>query len=148
MPVCWFCHEAAQILTVCRSIILKFWHKNMIPSKLTFLLLLLLVTYLLEVPPPPSAPPCGVDVSTITSGCTTISVDEYDDGSSVIVVRDRSDGILRGYFIFLLDLVARTGRFRIFFFNRGEFSGEGVGILSALSLGRTWNSQTRLFRSP
>ena len=57
------------------------------------------------------------------------------------MVRDRSDGILRGYFIFLLDLVARTGRFLIFFFSFGEFSGEGVGILSALSLGRTWNEK-------
>ena len=105
---------------------------------LTFLLSLLLVVtlYLLEAPPPPSVAPGGTDVSTTTSGCTTISVDEYCDGSSVIVVSDRSEGILRGYFIFLLDLVARTGRFRIFF-NFGEFSGEGVGILSALSLGRT-----------
>ena len=113
---------------------------------LTFLLLLLLLVvtlYLLEVPPPPSVPPGGTpDVSTITSGCTTISVDEYCDGSSVIVVSDRSDGILRGYFILRLDFVARTGRLRIFLaLIFGEFSGDGVGILSALSFGRTYKKE-------
>ena len=108
---------------------------------LTFLVLLLLlvvILYLFDELPPPSVPPGGTaEVSTITSGCTTISVDEYCEGSSVIVVRDRSDGILRGYFILRLDLVARTGRLRIFFLSFGEFSGDGVGILSALSFGRT-----------
>ena len=62
-------------------------------------------------------------------------MDEYCEGSSVIVVNERSDGILRGYLIFLLDRVARIGRFRSFSF--GEDSGDGVGILSPLSFGRT-----------
>ena len=53
----------------------------------------------------------------------------------MIVVNDRSEGILRGYFIFLLERVARTGRLR--FLSLGDASGDGVGILSALSFGRT-----------
>lgn len=82
--------------------------------------------------PPPSF---GTDVSTTTSGCTTISVEEYCDGSSDIVVNDRSEGIRRGYFIFLLDLVVRTGRLRIF--TLGDGSGDGVGIRSESFFGRT-----------
>lgn len=53
-----------------------------------------------------------------------------------MVVKDKSEGILRGYFIFLLDLVARTGKFLIL--ARGEDSGDGVGILSSFSFGRTY----------
>jgi hypothetical protein len=63
-------------------------------------------------------------------------VEEYCDGSSEIVVRDISDGILLGYFIRLLLFVARTGKFLIL--ARGEGSGDGVGILSSFSLGRTY----------
>lgn len=77
----------------------------------------------------------GTDVSTTTSGWTTISVEEYCDGSSDIVVKERSEGIRRGYFIFRLDRVARTGRLR--FFNLGDGSGDGVGIRSESFFGRT-----------
>ena len=78
---------------------------------------------------------CCNEVSTTTSGWTTISVEEYCDGSSEIVVNDISDGILLGYLIRLLLFVARTGKFLIF--ARGDGSGDGVGILSSFSFGRT-----------
>lgn len=79
-------------------------------------------------------PSCGwTDVSTITYGWTTISVEEYCDGSSDIFVKDKSEGIRRGYFILRLDLVALIGS--LCNFTLGDDSGEGVGILSALSFG-------------
>ena len=81
---------------------------------LTFLLLLLLLFVTTDAP--------GTEVSTTTSGCTTISCDEYCVGSSVIVLRDRSEGIL-GYTRPLLTV--RTGRSGF-----GDGSGVGRGIRS------------------
>jgi len=70
-----------------------------------------------------------VDVSTTISGSTIISCDdEYCDGSSVIVVKEISEGTL-GYIRRLLRVV-RTGTF---FLDFGEDSGEGISILSWFS---------------
>lgn len=97
--------------------------KLYVVTKLTFLLLLLFV---LNVAWP------GRVVSTMTSGCTitlgwTItSCDEYCVGSSVIVDRLQSEGIL-GYTLLLTDLTGRT--------RTGDGSGVGGLILSELSAG-------------
>lgn len=71
-----------------------------------------------------------VVVSTTTSGSTTISCEEYCVGSSDIVVKEISEGIL-GY-VRLPDLLGPTD----FFLGFGEGSGDGVGSLSPSSLGR------------
>lgn len=73
-----------------------------------------------------------VVVSTTTSGSTTISCEEYCVGSSDIVVSDISDGIL-GY-VLLPDRLGPPD----FFLGFGEGSGDGVGILSPSSFGRTY----------
>ena len=80
--------------------------------------------------------PCLVGivvVSTTTSGSTTISCEEYWLGSSVIVVRDTSEGI-RGYG-WRPPPLERDGVDDVFFLGLGEGSGEGVGILSSSFLG-------------
>lgn len=75
-----------------------------------------------------------VVVSTTTSGSTIISCDEYCVGSSDIVVREISDGIL-GYSR-LLGLL-----FLDFLIGLGEGSGDGVGIRSPSSFGRTYKQK-------
>ena len=82
---------------------------------LTFLLLLLLLFVTTDAP--------GIEVSTTTSGCTTISCDEYCVGSSVMVLRERSEGI-RGYT--RPRLTVRTGLSGL-----GDGSGVGRGIRSS-----------------
>lgn len=115
---------------------------------LTELLLVLLLTGL------PSAV-CGVCikevvapgsvVSTTTSGCTMISCEEYCVGSSVMVVREMSDGMRAG-------MRGWTRRLLLLWWNgrrctRGEGSGDGTGMWSESSGAMTWRLQNKDYDS-
>lgn len=113
------------------AIMIRWFLKDEISLKLTSGELGVLVVVLTVVAPLEVL--VTVVVSTITSGWTTISWEEWQElDSSVIVDSDESEGYILG---FLLLLSGRACLIRCII---GEASGDGVAILSGSSFGRTW----------